>query len=288
MIPEGGAAAVGSRRPLNDVVRSVVRRSVSRPAAARIAAKDLRRGLPGAVVAEVRWAFAAPRAWLAGVTVNLACSLAWLLVAPIHAERHRDWVILVGTYFASFILADVTTTNVLGVDSVRVQRGLDDGVSPSRILLVKNLALLAIVGIPTLAAAVILTVVTEAPARLLVTVPEVAVPMLSWLGVGNVISVLLPVGYEPLIRRWRQRSDRARIAAWLSHLALPYGVFYLADPVYGLPHRWFWGHAPVVLNFMLGPDGNRGVVHMAAAMLVWAVGTTIAASLVRSRGLRVL
>jgi hypothetical protein len=51
------------------------------------------------VAAEIRWAFAPPRAWLSGVAVNLALSLAWLLVEPVHAEEHRDWVILVGTYF---------------------------------------------------------------------------------------------------------------------------------------------------------------------------------------------
>jgi len=31
-----------------------------------------------------------------------------------------------------------------------------------------------------------------------------------WLGVGNLISVLHPVGVEPLLRRWRQRADRRR------------------------------------------------------------------------------
>jgi hypothetical protein len=41
-----------------------------------------------------------------------------VVVEPVRAEWHLDWVILVGTYFASFLLADVITTNVLGVDHV--------------------------------------------------------------------------------------------------------------------------------------------------------------------------
>ena len=65
--------------------------------------------------------------------------MAWLLVEPVRAEGHRDWVILVGTYFESFILADVTTTNVLGVDHIRIQNGLRGGIPASRILLVKTL-----------------------------------------------------------------------------------------------------------------------------------------------------
>lgn len=142
--------------------------------------------------------------------------MAWLLVEPVRAEGHRDWVILVGTYFASFILADVTTTNVLGVDHIRIQNSLRGGHSGIAHSAGQKLALLVIVGAPTLAAAVILTLARETPARLWITVPEVAVPMLSWLGVGNLVSVLLPVGYEPLIRRWRQRGDVWRTMVWLT------------------------------------------------------------------------
>jgi len=281
-------APIRSPKPLRGALRSLVRHSALRPVAARTAADDLRRGLPSSVAAEIRWAFAPPRAWLSGVAVNLVLSLAWLLVEPVRAEGHRDWVILVGTYFASFILADVTTTNVFGVDHVRVQQGLDGGVPAARILLIKNLALLVIVGAPTLAAAVILTLVMEMPARLGVTVPEVAVPMLSWLGVGNLVSVLLPVGYEPLIRRWRQRKELRRTTLWLCHLVLPYGLFYIADPVYGLPHAWFWGDVPAGLNSTLGPDGDRSVIHIGIAMAVWAFGTAAATVIVRGRGLRVV
>jgi hypothetical protein len=157
------------------------------------------------------------------------------------------------------------------VDHVRVQQGLDGGVPATRILLIKNIALLVIVGAPTLAAAVILTLVMETPARLGVTVSEVAVPMLSWLGVGNLVSVLLPVGYEPVIRRWRQRKELRRTTLWLCHLALPYGLFYIADPVYGLPQAWFWGE-----------------VHIGIAMAVWALGTAAATAIIRVRGLRLL
>ena len=51
-----------------------------------------------------------------------------LLVQPLHPHRRTDWVILIGTYLSSFILADVTTTNLLGVDHIRVHKALSDGV----------------------------------------------------------------------------------------------------------------------------------------------------------------
>jgi hypothetical protein len=163
--------------------------------------QHLQLALPSAVTAEVRWAFTPPRWWLSGVAANLVLALVWLLVQPLHLPRHHDWVILIGTYFSSFILADVTTTNLLGSDHIRVCKALHDGVPIWRLLLVKNLALVAIVGLPTLAAATAMMLWLETPARLVVTIPNVAVPIVSWLGVGNLVSVLFPVSGERLVRR---------------------------------------------------------------------------------------
>ena len=214
------------------VLRAAARASAPRPAAARRAAGDFQKGLWPAVGAEIRWAFTAPRTWLMGVVANLFFAAAWLVVQPLAAgHHHHDWVILSGTYFSSWVLADVTTTNLLGADHYRVVQGLSDGVPFWRMLLIKNLALIVIVGLPTLAAAMALTLWLESPGRLAVTIPTVAVPIVSWLGVGNLISVLHPVSVAPLLRRWRQRGDRRRTAGWLLALTLPYALYYVADPM---------------------------------------------------------
>ncbi len=145
------------------VLRTVARASAPRPTAAKRAAKDLRRGLLPAVVAEIRWAFTPPRTWLMGVLANLIFAVGWLAVQPLTLGRHQDWVVLVGTYFSSWILADVTTTNLLGADHYRVLQAVSDGVPFWRVLLIKNLALLVIVGLPTLATSVVLTLWLEDP-----------------------------------------------------------------------------------------------------------------------------
>jgi hypothetical protein len=273
--------------PVRAVLRAVIRSSANRPVAAQKAAEELRLGLWSSVLAEIRWALTPPRAWLSGVAVNLFLSLAWLVVQPVHHEAHRDWVVLIGTYFSSFILADVTTTNLLGVDNVRVEKSLHDRNPLWRLLLVKNLALVVIVGVPTLVFAMALTLWLETPRRLAVTIPDVAVPILSWLGVGNFISVVFAVGYEPLIRRWRQRRQLRRTSRWLIHLALPYALFYLADPVYGLPQVLFWRHVPAALGPALGPDAGRSIIHIGFALIVWLVGTAAAHVLVFARGLHI-
>jgi hypothetical protein len=273
--------------PVRVAIRAAVRSSANRPVAAERAAEELRQGVLASVWAEIRWAFTPPRAWLVGVGVNLLLALVWLLVQPVRHEGNHDWVVLVGAYFSSFILADVTTTNMLGVDNVRVEKALAEATPPWRLLMVKNLALLAIVGLPTLTLAVALTLWLETPDRLVVTIPDVAVPLLSWLAVGNLVSVALPIGYEPLIHRWRQRRQLRRTALWLVHLVLPYALLYLADPVYGLPQMIFWHRVPLALGPTLGPDAGRSLVHIGVALLLWGLGTALAVVFVRVRGLRI-
>jgi hypothetical protein len=275
------------RPRLAAALRAAVRASAPRPAAARRAAKDLQHGLWTAVGAEIRWAFTPPRTWLMGVLANVVFAATWLLVQPLTTGRHHsDWVILIGTYFSSWVLADVTTTNLLGADHYRVRQALSDGVPFWRIMLIKNLALLAIVGLPTLTAAVALTLWLESPGRLGVTIPTVAVPIVSWLGVGNLISVLHPVSVEPLLRRWRQRGDRLRTGGWLLALSLPYALYYVADPMNGVEHRVLWTQAPKLIWPVLGRD-TKSFVHLAIAIGVYLAGTGAALVWVRKRGLQI-
>ncbi len=269
------------------VMRAAARASAARPASARRAASDFEKGLWPAVGAEIRWAFTPPRTWLMGVVANVFFAAAWLLVQPLTAgHHHHDWVILVGTYFSSWVLADVTTTNMLGADHYRVLKALSDGVPFWRILLIKNLALIVIVGLPTLAAAMALTLWLETPGRLAVTIPTVAVPIVSWLGVGNLISVLHPVSVEPLIRRWRRRRDHRRTGDWLVGLTLPYALYYVADPMGGVEHRVLWTQLPKLIWPVFGRD-TKSLVHLAIALGVWLAGSVAAVLWVRKRGFQI-
>jgi hypothetical protein len=273
--------------PARAVMRAAARASAPRPASARGAASDFEKALWPAVGAEIRWAFTPPRTWLMGVVANVVFAAAWLLVQPPTAGRHHhDWVILVGTYFSSWVLADVTTTNMLGADHYRVLKALSDGVPFWRILLIKNLALIVIVGLPTLAAAITLTLSLETPGRLAVTIPTVAVPIVSWLGVGNLISVLHPVSVEPLIRRWRRRRDHRRTGDWLVGLTLPYALYYVADPMGGVEHRVLWTQVPKLIWPVFGRD-TKSLVHLAIALGVWLAGSVAAVLWVRKRGFQI-
>ncbi len=266
--------------------RAVARAGAARPYSARRTARALSLPLPRAVAAEIRWMFRPPGTCLSGVAINAVLAALWLLVQPLTRHSlHNDLIVVVDTYFASFILADITTTNMLGSDHYRVQAAMADGTPLWRILLVKNLALFAVVGLPTLVAAVLFTLWFDTPSRLVRTVPNVLVPVVSWLGIGNLVSVLLPVAAAPLIRRWRRRSETRRVGFWLAALALPYALYYIADPIGGVEHEVFWNRVPAAIGPILGRD-TKSFVHLGIALAVWALATAAAVLWVRRRGLR--
>ena len=235
-------------------------------------------GLLRLVAQDLRWAFRRPYGWMLGIGINLLLSLAYLVVVPLRGGTHRDWAVLVGTYFAVFVLADVTTTNVLGVDTERTRLRLMRGLSLTRILVVKNLALLVIVGLPTLVATAAITIHDEANYRLELTLPGVLYPVLTWLGVGNLVSVLLPYWPVPLVTRWRERRMWNRTVRWLVCLGLPYALCVAVDPMSQLPRA-------VTRALRLPPShAMHGAELLTLGVLTWSVLTVVAVAVAHRRG----
>jgi hypothetical protein len=231
---------------------------------------------------EVAWFFQRPWPWLNGIAFNLVLSLVWLVVWPLSGQPHRDWAIIVGSYFAVWILADVTTTNVLGADAARVRTSLARRVPLGRILVVKNLTLVLVVGVPTLLATGVITVTHEADYRLTLTLPGVLLPILTWLGVGNLVSVLLPVATRPWRERWDQRHELRPTLRWLVCLALPYALLGAADPVAALP-RIILRH----LRFLSPTVPVRGAILCVLGLALWAAGTGLALLVNQLRPVRI-
>lgn len=240
-------------------------------------------GLARAVLSDLRWSCTPPWNWLSGVAFNLGLSLAYLVIVPLTGRPHRDWAILVGTYFAVFILADVTTTNVLGADHLRVRRSLDRRTSLARILLIKNITLMLLVGVPTLIATAAITVHSESAYRLDLTLPGVLYPVLTWLGVGNLVSVALPVAARPLRERWHRRRELRSTVRWLVALGLPYALCVAVDPLSKVPRlfdRLLLGPLP------LDDVVPRGVILVALGIILYAGFSVAALLLARVRAIR--
>ena len=97
---------------------------------------------------ELRWTFTLPMGWLQGVAFNAALAAGYLLFWPLVASEQYDIVSLFTVYFATFIMADVTTTNVFGHDIVRTVRALEAGRSFASLIAVKNAVQVIVVVIP--------------------------------------------------------------------------------------------------------------------------------------------
>ncbi|MGH3724623.1 MAG: hypothetical protein ACRDUS_10935 [Mycobacterium sp.] len=227
--------------------------------------------------------FRPPRRWLEGLAVNFGLSIAYLVIwQPIAEHGHRrDWALLVGVYFAMFIFADVSVTNMLGLDSERVHHALQGHRSLMQVLVVKNTALFLVAGLPTLILTAALTIGRQQASATAVTVPDVAVHIVSWLGLGNLLSVLLPMVARPLRQRWQQRRDLAATCRWLVYLAVPYGVYYLVAPLGGIPRAIFGRNV-----FHSLPLAERSLLELSLGVLVWILGTLLALGVHRYRGLR--
>lgn len=216
------------------------------------------------------------------LALNAVLSLLYLLVAPLTEVPHRDYAVLVGSYFTSFLLADSTTTNALGIDVGRVRRRLRAGVPLRHILLAKNLTLLLVVGVPTLATTTVVTLNSEPIERLALTLPAVLVTVLVWLGLGNLASVLLPVTALPLRQRWQQRRNLPSTGRWSAVVALPYVLCFVVDPLAELPTLAFRGPAAGTGTAITVP----AAVLLGCGVLGYAGLTAAALRSARRRGLR--
>lgn len=71
------------------------------------------------------------------------------------------------------------------------------------------------------------------------------------------------------------------------HLALPYALYYVADPVYGLPQVVVWSVLPATLGPTQGPGAGRSLIHIGFAAAMWLIGSVAADLIVRRRGLHI-
>lgn len=233
---------------------------------------------------ELRWTFTWPCGWLQGVLFNLVLAAAYLVVWPLAFDDHYDVVLLFTAYFATFIMADVTTTNIFGHDIVRTLAALRRGRSFASLILMKNLVQTIVVVMPMVLLTIGVTWYVDGAEELFLAIPGILYPMLLWLGIGNMISVLYPVLPAPI--NWRIQSIRAGRKQWLLHApmlisyAIPYVLYALAATtdlpgnlnalirvVAGTPHKW-----------------ESGLILLVASIIIYWGLTWLSLRLVRDRG----
>ncbi len=245
----------------------------SSPSAAALPAADgptREKHVLGEIAGELRWTFAERKGWLVGVGFNLV--IAAIYVGYTHYQpRLRDSVRVTGiaTGVAAWVLADVINTNQLGDDADRVAASLEDGHGVMRELALKNSALTLLL-LP-------LTVLISVAVRLVLdrwrAIPHAVLldlfVVFMWLGVGNLVSVLLP--YRPIALKERCKARRSWLR-WGVCLGAPYlmlfSINYLRWPVDRFCHHVLGRPDKHLLAYAFS--------YFCWGVVVWAMGLALA------------
>lgn len=223
---------------------------------------------------ELRWTFTWPMGWLQGVIFNAVLAAAYLVIWPLSGNTHSDVVLLFTTYFATFIMADVTTTNIFGHDIAHTVHALKGGRSLESLLLMKNVVQILLIIIPFTLVTAVLSWYNRGATDLVLAIPGILYPMLLWLGIGNLVSILYPAIPAPI--KWR--STHLKAGQWrmqapmLISYAIPY-VLYFITAYIDLPGTLNQTFAAL---FGFPRPEESGALLLGASMIIYTCLTTAA------------
>jgi hypothetical protein len=242
-------------------------------------------GRPAALRAELRRAFTPPYEAPTAVVVNgLLMSGAWFLLPTDSLFRvHSAWFFPLA--LASWMLADVPATNVLGSDPTRMSAALGRKSELRRRLTAKTLVLWLLV-VPICVCVTIALARRDEPIlavlatmAALITIPFGTLAVAAWLG------VLYPYHVIPLRVRWRNRRPyRRMIVRWLVLILMPYLYVPLIEGLLLLPVLAGWR----LITGSWSPTTDNAFAAGALALalisvVAWLVGRAVTLRLVRRR-----
>jgi hypothetical protein len=108
-------------------------------------------------------------------------------------NTYGRWAPYLAVLFVSSVMATSACYNSFCFDARRVRVALDKGARLWQVMVVKNVALMVLVFPLGLAMCIVLAVLTGQPATLVASVGLVLCILLLWSGVGNMLSVVLPI-----------------------------------------------------------------------------------------------
>lgn len=208
---EPGAAAVDGHVPLPG------RNAVARHGPA------LAHGLRG----EIAYMLARkPRSIIKSLAVGLALGLLYLgFIRVFQWDRAQAWLPYLGLWAISVVMGGAVCLNAMSFDAMRVRAALDSGARLWHLLVTKNVALICLVA----PVGFLLSGLLAWRAGNLDAFFKACALMISfillWLGVGNVLSVVVPIRDEPI---WRRRKD-GTLKQFALVFAVSYAIGYLVN-----------------------------------------------------------
>lgn len=260
---EPGAAAVDGHTAL------VGRNAVSRHGPA------LARGLRG----EIDYILTRrPRSVVKSLAISLALGLLYLgFIRTFEWDTKQRLLPYLGLWAISVVMGGAVCLNAMSFDAMRVRAALDSGARLWHVLVIKNLALLTLVApIGFLLSGLLAWRAGDLGAFFKACALMICFIVL-WLGVGNVLSILLPIRDEPL----RERRRTGSLKQFLIAFTASYLIGYLVNLM--LIWRVF---AAQQLSQRLGNVVVPAIVVILSSLAMWFLLTVFALALAQQPKMR--
>lgn len=177
------------------------------------------RQLPRRVRGELRHIYAdRPHSVLIRLVITLGVSLGLIAFYEFSGKSNYTAAQLM-LYFYSAMVGSVVCTNALCFEAGRTRALLRSGQPVWRILVIKNISIIALM-LMTGAPAIALLVAGPSHLQLIPLIDQFLVMIFTWMGIANVLSVISPLRREPFSARLTDGTWRP----FLMSFAVSYGV----------------------------------------------------------------
>jgi hypothetical protein len=172
-----------------------------------------------------------PRSVVKSLAISLALGLLYLgFIRVFQWDRNQRWLPYLGLWVISVVMGGAVCLNAMSFDAMRVRAALDSGARLWHLLVVKNLALASLVAPLGFLLSALLAWRAGDPGAFLKACVLTVCFILLWLGVGNVLSVFLPIRDEPILRRRQSGS--------LKQFLIAFTISYLIGYLVNLMFLW--------------------------------------------------
>jgi hypothetical protein len=212
-----------------------------------------------------------PRSILKSLAIGLALGLLYLgFIRVFQWDRAQAWLPYLGLWAISVVMGGAVCLNAMSFDAMRVRAALDSGARLWHLLVTKNLALIVLVApVGFLLSGLLAWRAGDLDAFFKACALMISFIVL-WLGVGNVLSIVVPIRDEPI---WHRRRDGT-----LKQFAIVFVVAYLIGYVVNLMLVWRV-FAARQLAERLGSAVVPAILVILSSVVMWVLLTIVAVAL---------
>jgi hypothetical protein len=212
-----------------------------------------------------------PRNTMKSLAIALAMGLLYLgFIRVFEWDTDQKWLPYLGLWAIGVVMGGSVCVNAMSFDAMRVRAALDSGERLWHLLVIKNLALLCIVAPLGFVLCALLAWRAGDIYAFYKGCALMVCMILLWLGVGNVLSIVLPSRDEPI----KQRKQSGSLKQFIIAFAVAYFIGYLVNAM--LVWRVF---AAQDLTERLGNALLPGFIIIVSSVFMWILLTIVAVAL---------